>query len=98
MEEYNEITSKDNGFKDKKIEEEKQAVEACIEQEIFNLKIEKIVGLDQEKRDFDVKFKEILLKYINNNSYKDKSNTGTIIGIWIFVYIKSLFIPNNFYN
>ena len=81
MNEYNDFANKDYGFKEKKIEAEKHAVEACIEQEIFNLKVEKIVGLEDEKREFDEKFKEILLQYISSNSYKNKSNTGTIIGM-----------------
>lgn len=80
MSEYDEFAERDFGFEENKNNEEQKEMQAWIEQEIFNLKIEKIVGIDQEKYAFDIKYKEKLLNYINNNSYKNKSNTGTIIG------------------
>ena len=61
-------------------EEEKYEVESCIEQEIFNLKVERILGIEEEKMVFDQKYKESLVRYINNHSFKDRSNTGTVIG------------------
>ena len=80
MSEYDEFAERDFGFEENKNNEEQKEMQAWIEQEIFNLKIEKIVGIDKEKFAFDEKYKEKLLNYINNNSYKNKSNTGTIIG------------------
>lgn len=61
-------------------EEQKYEVESCIEQEIFNLKVERILGIEEEKLQFDQKYKESLVRYINNHSFKDRSNTGTVIG------------------
>lgn len=55
-------------------------MQSCIEQEIFNFKVERIIGIEKEKLVFDEKYKESLVSYINSHSYKDKSNTGTVIG------------------
>jgi hypothetical protein len=80
--EYDEFASQDFGFQEEqnpqgKEEEEK---EERIEQELYNMKAERIVGIEADKQQFDTKYKESLVKYINNNSFKNKSNTGTVIG------------------
>ena len=54
--------------------------ETYVKQEIFNFKVERIVGIEKEKEEFDDEYKESIIEYLNNNSYKDKSNTGTVIG------------------
>ena len=55
MSEYDEFAERDFGFEENKDNAEQQEIQAWIENEIFNLKIEKIVGLDKEKHSFDEK-------------------------------------------
>lgn len=78
--EYDDFANQDFDFR----EEVNEDVDSCIEQEIFNFKVERIVGIEKDKQEFDEKYKKSLIKYINNHSYKNKSNTGTIIGMTIF--------------
>jgi hypothetical protein len=79
--EYDNFANQDFEFRESTPKED---VDSCIEQEIFNFKVERIVGIEKDKQEFDDKYKESLVKYINNHSYKNKSNTGTIIGMTVF--------------
>jgi len=68
------------------VEEQKvnEDLDDLVEQEMFNYKVERIIGLEKDKLIFDEKYKESLCNYINNNSYKDKKNTGSVIGMTVF--------------
>ena len=94
MGEYDEFAAKDFEFneeeenkkarakaeKEAKAKKQKASDDAYIEQELFNFKVERIVGIEKEKLEFDTKYKEKLVDYINKNSFKDKRNTGTLLG------------------
>lgn len=43
-----------------------------------------VIGIEEEKMEFDVKYKESLINYLNEKSMKDKSNSGTVIGMTVF--------------
>ena len=55
-----------------------------LEQEIINFKIERLIGLEKDKKEFDEKYKQSLWEYINKNSIKDRKNTGTVVGMTVF--------------
>jgi hypothetical protein len=83
--EYDDFANRDFGFEEKEeqFKRQEEDMDTCIKHELFNFKIERLVGIEKEKRIFDEKYKESLLTYINNSSFKDKRNTGTIIGEFI---------------
>lgn len=75
--EYEEFVHHNFEFKE---EDQKKEYETYVKQELFNFKVERVVGIEQEKEEFDEVYKESIVEYLNANSYKNKSNTGTIIG------------------
>lgn len=67
MEEYNDFLLNDFDFKE---EEHRKDHEQHIKQEIFNFKVERIIGIEKEKMEFDEKYKEPIIEYINKHSFK----------------------------
>lgn len=64
--------------------EMREAEDELVEQEIFNFKVEQLIGIDKDKQIFDTKYKQSLWEYINKNSVKDRKNSGTVVGMTVF--------------
>ena len=80
MGEYDEFAAGEYDYQEDPHEEEKREEQEYINQELYNFKVERVIGIEQEKLEFDEKYKESLVKYLQNHSFKNKSNTGTVIG------------------
>mmetsp|Transcript_27401 Transcript_27401/g.27269 ORF Transcript_27401/g.27269 Transcript_27401/m.27269 type:complete len:279 (+) Transcript_27401:27-863(+) len=93
VDEYEDFVNREYDFK----EEDRKEYQTHLKQELFNFKVEKIVGIEQEKAEFDEKHKDDIIEYFNKNSFKDKSNTGTIIGMTVFGVIGFILFSSAIY-
>lgn len=77
--EYDEFANQQYDFEEQ-IKETNEEYDKFVKQELFNLKIEKLIAIDEEKQVFDEKYKESLVSFMNKHYYKDRRNTVSVIG------------------